>query len=905
MSRDNNSVIDDDTINFTATESSEEQQQTSDNTIMFDNEIIDNNETMIEQPSEENEAGEDEMENNEKFIYKRTVMQNVRRFLKWLFLILLGLGIILGLMMLAAFFYVYSSVAQEVDDANFWINKTSVSIYDINDEFITSLTPNYVSWVGIKDENGDQQISQDYLDGVVDTENNKFYTQGGIGVGGMLKAVFWTTFTPSDRGGSTITMQLGKLLYMPEWYVPDANGIIKSSEKPFTYKFLQMSYAIQINQKYSKTEILENYVNTVYFGAGGYGITNASMYYYGKEPADLTLAESAMLAGIPQQPGSFNPYDYPEATLARRNDVLDAMLAEEDITQEEYDEAINTPISAGLVDQSDTPEDETYMYTGYLDAVYRELGTTFADDETDFDYTNAGMKVYTYLDPSLQKSMYEIQNSSDYVSWQDDYVQSGAITIDSQDGAIYAIGNGRNQDSIGGTNYALNYQRQPGSTSKPIVDYGPAIEYLNWSTWHVLQDEPMTFSDNKSEINNADGTYRGPMSMQTAVDKSRNPPAVQTFQAVSEEVGTEKIQSFMSGLGISDTGTLDSNGENPVLYEPYSIGGWTQGTTPYEMAGAFAAFANGGTYNQPHTIRYVSIDPVSPYYDEYGATYEQQYESHQAMQPSTAFMMTQMLDANNEEAQGYGTYTAGSTAESIPDQSLKTGTTNWGSEGHDNHPELTGQLRDKWVVGYTPDVTTAVWLGYTGEYEKLGYIIDDELGNINSEYQAIMQAAYDDDQPELHDGKVQEQPSNVETRTLVPNQDPPVLTSSGTTYYFIKDSKDLEYVDGVGTASNAKPSEPSVSYAINGTDITFKWSYTGSDVSNATWNVYIDDKVYKNVSDPTITISDEDMADFAGCKTDYDVGISLVQKDSNDKKQESSYTNNTVTWPNKDFCQKQ
>ncbi len=724
---------------------------------------------------------------------------------------------------LAYAFTIWSTLG-EVSDNNFWLSQMSANFYDKDGELLDSSA--LVDYVPLKnEETGELNVSEYYIKGIIDTEDAKFEKHNGVDFLGMAKAVLQTAFTDADRGGSTVTMQLAKLVYMANWEIYDEDGYSEKNYHPLEYKVTQMLYAMKIEQTFTKEEIMENYINTVYFGNGaGYGIGNAADYYFGKEPDELTIAEAALLAGIPQSPNNYDPYNNIDAATERRNVVLGRLFEKEDITEDEYNEAINTTIESSLVEEQSEEHTNYIQNMDYLALVNSQLYEEFGDVEG-FNVSTAGINVYTNLDQELQEATYETLSTDNVITMEQDDLQAGTITIDSQTGGVLAVGGSRGDQLEYGTNYAYQETRQPGSTAKPIVDYGPALEFLDWSTHHLIVDEEIKFEDGP-EVNNWDDDYMGDMTLQEALGQSRNTTALATFKAVADEVGVSSIKDFLTSLGITD---IDKE-----FNEAYSIGGWQNGTSPYEMAGAYAAFANGGVYHKPSSIRYVEISQSSPLYDEYGDRYDFMDQGEQVMSEETAYMMSMMLDPDNGDADGIGA----SSASGIDNEALKTGTTNWPSNNEYGHE--TSEIRDKWVVGYTPDVTTAVWTGFQYGAE------DETLTDTNHDsyhiYQAIMQAVDNSASEYLSDDDYTK-PDTIEAVKLKADTWPPVEDSSGKTYYFIKDSDDYNEIK---RESNLK--KPSISSVeVSGSNVNVAWT---NGTIGADYIVAVEGNEYKTAFTP-------------------------------------------------------
>ncbi len=774
--------------------------------------------------------------------------------------------IVIGLMLIQTIFFITAQLTIDITNNNFWQSKASILMYDREDEYIGTLTENNVQWVDLyTDVDGEKKlnVSEYYLEALIATEDRSFTEHNGVNYKGIFRAVTGVLVNrdTSSGGGSSITMQLAKLLYLQPVDIYSENeedGVVATYniayQDPIRYKLQQIVLAKKIEKMYSKEEILENYINTMYFGSGGWGIYNASDYFYGKEPKDLNIYESATLAGMTQRPTSWNPYTNPEDTKARRDVVINNLLSEKYITQAEAETAINTPIDKNLVDHSNDTDAEisNIAYNSFFDAVNRELKQTLGED---FDYTTGGIKVYTTMDADLQSQTYEILKTENYVDYPDDY-QVGTVSMDPQTGEVLAIGNGlEGHESFGGTNYAFTEKRQSGSSIKPVLDYAPAIEYLDWSTFHQLSDEPISYSNGGEEIRNYEGSYKGPMSMQEALSSSRNTTALYTMQQVIASVGTGPLIQLMEDLNFDDELITNPSTGKSAFNEAYALGGGFN-TSPLQMAGAYSVFANGGSYIQPHVISRIEFDDDNPYQEEYGKVYEIEYESKQIFEPSTAFMITQMLDPN------LSTSIAGLANVPGMDLAIKTGTSTFGENGK-GIPE--DSARDRWVVGYSPNITTAVWSGYPENIESSENYISYHINVPEYVFKSIMSYANSLPDAYLHDDVFISQPSNVVSVQVVPNTWPPVESSSGETHYFIKDSADYNEVN-----KSVPLSTPTVTAKISDDGVDLKWNAIDGD--NVSYNIYLDGELLTNTKETSYLLTYEAL--FSNkCKETYTVSV--------------------------------
>jgi penicillin-binding protein 1A len=589
---------------------------------------------------------------------KKSEKQKRGSFLKKLVLSLLLLGTI-GMVSGIATFAYFIIDAPPLDEAKIK-DPLSSTIYDMNGNKIAELGGEKRTYISYK------EIPKVLEEAVLATEDVRFYEHHGldfIRLGAAVIANVKEGF--GAEGASTITQQVVKLSFL-------------SPEKTLKRKAQEAWLAFRLEQKYSKQEILEMYLNKVYYSNRIYGVKKAAEFYFNKTDLnDLTLAEAALLAGLPQSPNNYNPYKHPEAAEKRRNVVLSLMEKHGFITKEEAEKAKKIPVKSMLAEYK---QDTAIPYDAFIDQVIKEV-----TDEADVNVFEDGLKIYTTLDPDAQQYVEDLLNSDKYFTDKKD-LQAGIALLDTKTGEIRALGGGRDKEGVAfGFNFATEKVGQPGSTIKPILDYGPAIEYLKWSTYHQLVDEPYSYSDG-TPIKNWDGSYEGQMSMRVALAKSRNIPALKALQ----EVGLERAKKFANKLGMG----LDE------IYESYAVGGLSNGVSPLQMAGAYSAFGNNGVYIKPHAVKKI----VFPDNTEIDLT----PEPKAAMKDYTAYMITDMLKSVVKPG-GTGTLA------NVPGLHIagKTGTTNYDKETRQKFGLPEGAVPDSWFVGYTPNYTAAVWTGFS------------------------------------------------------------------------------------------------------------------------------------------------------------------------------------------------
>ncbi|WP_433771713.1 PBP1A family penicillin-binding protein [Bacillus wiedmannii] len=502
------------------------------------------------------------------------------------------------------------------------------------------------------------------------TEDSRFYEHSGIDFKRTTKAVMENiTGGFGSQGGSTITQQVVKNYFL----TMDKTAKRKVQEWYLSYK---------LEQQYSKHEILEMYLNKINLGNRSYGIATAAKNYYGKDLKDLQLHEAAMLAGLPQGPNIYDPTkpDNVERATNRRNVVLSLMNRHGYITKEEMNNAMKIPVTEGLLPSSDITE---MKYQAFLDAVVKEVEKEYPDVNIGSD----GLTIQTTLDQDAQDYADKIMDGN-LINYPNDQFQGSFVFMDTKSGEVRAIGAGRKESksTFKGHNMAIDLKRQVGSTMKPIFDYGPAIENLQWSTYHQLNDSEYTYSNGK-KIRNATNSYKGDVSLREALKKSLNIPALKTAQAV----GIPNSQAFAEGLGITF--------KDGKAYESTAIG--SNDSSPLELAGAYAAFGNDGVYNKPHFVKEVTFPD--------GTKKNFKPKEKRAMHDYTAYMVTDVLrDVVKPGSGGTGptAYVSGI------DVAGKTGTQNFDESVIKKYGIPADANRDSWFAGYSPQYTMAVWTGY-------------------------------------------------------------------------------------------------------------------------------------------------------------------------------------------------
>ena len=533
------------------------------------------------------------------------------------------------------------------------------------------------------------ELPEVFINALIATEDSQFFQHNGIDLGRFFVASVKQVLGQHDAGGaSTLTMQLSKNTYTSK-EDEGIDGIIR--------KFTDVYVAVfKIEPTYTKEQIIEFYANTNMLGSR-YGVEAASQLYFKKSAKDMNVAEAALLAGMFQAPNAYNPLYHPEAAEKRRKLVLYYMHRHGYITDEEYDIAAKMTVEkiVKAKDDNDTSSADEIddVYRSAIDVVVEEVKKVTGQDPR-----QVSMNIYTTIDPKLQKHVGNIMTGKNY-KWENSKVQAGIAVINVKNGTIVAVGGNRNNKNNGVRNHAT-YEKmnlQIGSTAKPLYDYAPAIEYLNWSTGTVIADEKITYSDGTS-INNWDGKFNGFNTIRTQLKLSRNIPALKTFQKVDKE----KINNFVKSLGLHP----ESN-----LHEAHSIGGYN-GENPLRMAAAYAAFANGGYYTEPHIVSKIVFTGS-------GESKIISKNTTQVMSSSTAYMITSIL----QDAAAYGIDSGSYGNINGVKYAGKTGTTNYPPDIIKKYKMPYNAVNDYWAVGYNTEYSIAIWYGYDSNndgYNRLG-----------------------------------------------------------------------------------------------------------------------------------------------------------------------------------------
>lgn len=568
-------------------------------------------------------------------------------------------------------------------------------------------------------------VPENMRNAVLATEDNSFYKHGAIDYKRFVKAALSNvTGGFGAQGGSSLTQQVVKRSFLT-----DKKTIGRKAQEAY------LSYRLE--QEYSKDEIFEMYLNKIYYSDGVTGIKAAAKYYFNKDLKDLNLAEEAYLAGLPQVPNSNNIYDHPKQAEHRKDVVLYLMARHHRISDKEKKEAQETSLQKNLVkrsaeDRQVKDEDKNPEYASYINFVKSELMNNKEFKGKNLgDVLNSGVKIYTNMDADVQKSLQNRIDNGNY--YKNDDQQVGSSIVDSQSGALVAISGGRHFKDIVDRNQATD-AHPTGSSLKPFLAYGPAIENMQWATNHGIQDES-SYQVDGTTFRNYDTNGHGLVKMYDALRQSFNIPALKAWQQTKENAGESAPKDFASKVG------LDYE-KNPTA--PDVLGGASSEFSPTQLASAFAALANGGEYNNAHSIKKVV--------KQNGDTIEYDHTSHKAMQDYTSYMLAEMLKGTFE---AYGsTYNHGVDGVNL---AAKTGTNNYDPNIQAKYGLPDNAAPDTWINGFTPKYSMSVWMGFN-KIKQGG--TNSFVGHSEQEYpQFLLRDVMSDISPK--DGKDFKKPSSV------------------------------------------------------------------------------------------------------------------------------------------------
>ncbi|MFO8069577.1 MAG: transglycosylase domain-containing protein [Alkalibacterium sp.] len=640
------------------------------------------------------------------------------------------------------------------------------------------------------------------LDAMTAIEDQRFYDHMGIDPIGIGRAAigYITNQGQIVGGGSTITQQLVKLSVFST----------TRADQTLQRKAQEAWLAIQLERQLSKEQILTLYMNKIHMAGNVYGISTAAEEYFGKNVSELKIHEAALFAGMAKAPNRYSPYADPEVAKDRRDVVINVMRDEGHITSEEAEAAKATPIDEGLVEQSET-ERNNLVFDGYLVQVLEEV-----EEKTELNPFTAGLTIQTNLDMSAQQRVFDVLNSDEYVDFVNDDVQAAVSLVEAETGKVRALGGGRNLEVQLSLNRATE-QKSTGSTIKPLTTYGPAIEHLQYSTYHQIVDEEYMIPGTDFSPRNYDRQFKGQISLRESLVDSRNVPTAKIF---NEDLDMNQVEEFLTNLGIpiepmSREGELvPQNAYNGVM-------------SSLQIAASYASFANGGNYTEPYTVSKVTTQD--------GQEIDLTPETNQAMSGYTAYMVTDMLKdvaSNNSNTVGLG---------NIP-QAGKTGTTNFSEAAIEQYNYPSHAVPSSWYAGYTSTYSLSVWTGFDSAAE--GYLTSNDGTRTLPRhiYREIMQYV-----SEGVDNSDWQMPSSVTEVTVEDGTDPAKLPGPNTpesaqvTELFVKGTEPTETSLNYGEKLDA-PSGLSADYDEESDELSITWDdYALQNADeDVTYNLSID-----------------------------------------------------------------
>lgn len=692
-----------------------------------------------------------------------------RKVIKWLFLV-----VFLLLLSGVGIFAYYAKDAPNISQSQLESGGSS-GIYSTQGKFILSLGSE--KRIYVKDSSNLQLLK----DAIVSVEDKRFYRDKlGIDPIRIVSSMLLNAKSNSiSAGGSTITQQLVKLTV----FSTDV------SQRTFKRKAQEAWLAMRIQREYTHDEILEFYINKVYMNYGNYGIGTAANYYYGKKIGELDLAQTALLAGMPNRPTSYNPYVYPNYAKYRRDIVLKAMLDNKKITQAQYNKARHESIKKGLIYHNQRNQSNLRKIDDpYIKEAIAEVKSK------GFDPYRDNLKITVNIDQKAQNKLYQLANSGE-IPFTDDKMQIGASIVDPSNGHVVAIIGGRKLPSSVqlGLDRAVQTSRSTGSSIKPVLDYAPAIEYLNWSTAKMVDDSKYFYPGTNIQLYDWDNKYDGMMTMRHAIEQSRNVPAVKTLK----DVGVLRASKFADRMGI-----------NVPPNSGLSVAIGAQASS-LQMAGAFSTFASMGIYHKPQFVSKIETpDGLTRNYDSAGI---------RVMSKSTAYMITDML-------KGVITHGSGTNAkiEGLH-HAGKTGSVKYSEEDLARYPNYAATPKDSWFVGYTQRYSIGVWTGYDNLQD----------GTISGIGQQSAQLFYKGMMSYLMQNKENEdwqKPNSVIRAKIARNSNPPEVSSTGDWQLFVRGHAPAGIIDD----SSEYDEDEDEQTDTNSTSATAETNYPANEQNNIT-----------------------------------------------------------------------
>ena len=729
------------------------------------------------------------------------------RFFYWLtvFIVFCALAVFVAG---CGFCYYIVKSAPEFDIQKMF-EKEATRIFDSKGELIATLGTEQRQKVKYED------LPQVLVDAIIATEDSRFFQHNGFDAPRFLKASVSQLLHHGGGGASTLTMQLSKLAFTST-NSEGFDGVVR--------KFTDIYMAVfKMEKNLTKEEIIEYYVNTPCLGGSIYGVQQASQYYFGKDVKDLNLVEAAQIAGMFQSPNGYNPYVNPNDANDRKNTVLYLMKRHGYITDTEY----KAGTSVKIKDFLKTGETSTNEYQGFIDTVVQAV-----IDDTGNNPYDVPMDIYSTMIKSKQDAINKFYKTYDFSKFKDKGkgLEVGIGVVDVKNGEIVAVGAGRNKTGAMTLNVATfsgQTPRMPGSTAKPILDYGPAIEYANLSTYGPFIDDKTPYGG--GNMRNFNGSYKGFMTMRDCLKNSINTCALQAFRLTDNEQKKE----FAASLGVTF--------QEETIPDSYAIGAFN-GVSPVQLASAYSAFATNGKRTTPHCYRRIV-------YRETEEEVKPVVKTEQVMKPTTAYMITSILtSATSSSVKVSGTQVA-----------TKTGTTSYDSSLLKKFGLTSSVIPDSWTSSYTPDYAMAIWLGYpdgltSSTVKAKHYLMNSTATSQRIKIQAwLASRIYEKNSKFKNPGGLSSAKVELET---IPAQSPSAYTPSNLVGSFL-------FVGNTGPSETSprfdKLTDPQkVTYSMNGNNVELSWTSPGLPTAidteylkkffNDTWKIQADKYYNKRIT---------------------------------------------------------
>lgn len=563
--------------------------------------------------------------------------------------------------------------------SNIFVNTKGVSITPFNNKHVSSVYDNQNNIVTKLDKEKTPYVSYEdlpdvFIDALLCTEDVRFFTHNGIDIPRILSAIKTNLSSNSyAQGASTLTQQFIK-------------NTMLTSNKTLKRKLEEMYLAHKIEKIYSKKEIIELYVNYICFDGINPGVNHASLKYYNKPINLVTLPEAALLVGIVNLPTYYNPFKNPVAATKRRNEVLDLMVKHNRLSHYQAEVAKSFPIEKMLYKSN--KQEKEYPFQAYLDIVYSQI-----EDLTGLDPFTTPMKIYTYLDTTLQAEIDLMQkNNSSYLTFTNDLQQFAASIINNENGSIIAAFGGRNYNGQRLFNRAYDMVKQPASTIKPLLSYALAYEHLNWSDKHTVLDDTTCYPNTNQEVNNVDFKHMGEMMIDEAIGYSRNTIAVKTLQEVVGLIGKDKVLEYLKSINLLDTNSFNYS---------YALGAFEYGVSPTQLAAAYGMLANQGIYKTPLAVKEIVLL-------ENNKKISFTIQSKRILNNDSVYLLNSVL----ESMMSKNFWNINSICPKNVQISAKTGTSSFDEKVLTDFNYPKNAYKDRWLAGYCKNITIAAWTGF-------------------------------------------------------------------------------------------------------------------------------------------------------------------------------------------------